>query len=151
MKRMLMLMVIILTMGCFVSGCATLGWKPSEDQLIQYEQNLGIANFTEAGMFVVFDSLCAAKAIDEKSCVIGYAADTEWDGAYLLAINAIADYRAGKTDQATMQKYVTAAMTSALRIVALIKNLNSSKPATLQMKVKGKEMAPKPVLVAPKK
>jgi hypothetical protein len=151
MRKMLMLFVVMLTALAFGSGCATLGWKPSEDQLLQYEQNLGIANFTEAGLFVVFDSLCSSQTLDEKSCVAGYAADVEWDSAYALAVSAIADYRAGKGDQETMQKYVSAAMTSALRIVALIKNLSSSKAATAQMKAKGKAMAPKPVLIVPKK
>jgi hypothetical protein len=136
MKKVWTLMGVLVMVVAFGSGCATLGFKPSEDQLIQYEQNLGIANFTEAGIFVVFDQLCAAKTLDENSCVIGYAADLEWNNAYTLAMGAIADYRAGKTDQATMKKLVSEATGAALRIVALIKNLNASKPATAQMKNK---------------
>jgi len=142
MKKVAMLFVVLLTALAFGSGCATLGWKPSEDQLLQYEQTLGIANYTEAGLFIVFDTLCSSAVLNESQCTIGYAADTEWDNAYTLAMGAIADYRAGKTDIETMQKLVSAATASAVRIVRLIKELVADKSSTVKAHKAGKARAP---------
>jgi len=144
MKKLAMIVVVLLTALAFGSGCATLGWKPSEDQLLQYEQTLGMANFTEAGLYVVLDSLCGSAILNEAQCKVGYAADTEWDNAYTLAMGAIADYRAGKTDIETMQKLVSAATASAIRITKLIKELLGSKPSTVKAQTAGKAMAKPP-------
>uniref|UniRef100_A0A6M3JRL2 Lipoprotein n=1 Tax=viral metagenome TaxID=1070528 RepID=A0A6M3JRL2_9ZZZZ len=135
MKKLFIVVVAL----AFLSGCATLGWKPTEDQLQKYEQDLRAANLTEAGLFIVFDSLCVSAVLDAKSCVIGYAADAEWDAAYTLAMKAIADYRAGTTDEEMMKKYFNEAMKSVDRIVKLIKDIIGKQP----MAVKFKSLAPK--------
>lgn len=148
--KKLFIFLVLLTALAFLGGCASLGWKPSADQLNQYQSNLRIANLTESGAFMIFNQFCIQKTLPEKTCVVGYAADAEWDNAYELATVAIVDYKAGKTDEEMMIKYITAAMEAEARIVKLIKELVSSQPTTVLMKEKGKAMAPKPALV-PKK
>lgn len=129
------LLLVFVTLA-FLTGCATLGWKPSEEDLQRYETDLRTANLTEAGLFIVFDSLCTSKVLDEKSCVIGYAADLEWDNAYSLAMKAVADYRAGTAEEEMMVKYFTEAMKSVDRIVKTIKDIIGKQPLTLKLKSK---------------
>jgi len=131
------ILIIILAMS-FLNGCATLGWKPTEDQLNQYETNLQLANFTEAGLFVVLDSLCASQLLTRPQCIAGYGADMEWDNAFALAMSAISDYRNGVGSQETMTRIVREATAAALRITKLIKDIIASKATTAPLKSKAK-------------
>jgi hypothetical protein len=151
MKKVAMLFMILLTALAFGSGCATLGWKPTPEQVDQYESNLLIANSGELAVFIVFDTLCSSSILKPEQCTAGYAADTEWDNVYGLAMQAIADYRAGKTEAEMVQKYVRECTAAGVRIVALIKSILADKPATQALHSKGTKLAPKPPVVVPKK
>jgi len=135
-------MFVVLVCVAFLGGCATFGWKPSEDDLVTYENRLMAANAAELGIFIVFDGLCASKVLNETQCVAGYAADNEWDNAYTLAMGAIADYRAGTSDEAMMKKYIAAATASSIRIINLIKSILASKPSTEQARSKASKLKP---------
>lgn len=128
MKRLFWLLVLVLT------GCSAMGWKPSDDQLNQYQAILVSANTTEATLFIAFDAACTSKAIPDSDCVIGYSANTAWDTVYKAALKAIADYRAGIIDSQQMKTAVNTAIDSSTKTSQSLKALGSNKASTLKLR-----------------